>query len=101
MIAVLTRHLDEVAAICERYGVRRLELFGSAATGSFDPVTSDLDLVVDLGEYEPDIATRYIELAFALEALFDRPVDLVTVRSLRSPSIVAEVNATKQLVYAR
>lgn len=99
MIAEVTRHLDGIAALCERYGVRTLELFGSGATGSFDPATSDLDFVVDLGEYEPEIANRYIELAFALEVLFGRPVDLLTPRSLRSPSIVAEVNETRQVVY--
>ena len=101
MNAVLARHLEEVAALCERYGVLRLDLFGSAAKGTFDPATSDLDFVVDLGEYEPEIANRYIELAFALEAVFGRPVDLLTVRSLRSPSIVAEVNETRQPIYPR
>ncbi len=34
MIADLTRHLDEVSVLCERYGVRRLELIGSGAKGA-------------------------------------------------------------------
>src|SRR4051794_32889922 len=39
-----------VAALCRRFNVRRLDLFGSAATGRFDPGHSDLDLLV---EFEP------------------------------------------------
>ncbi len=101
VIEMVSDRRAEVAALCERYGVVRLDLFGSATTGAFDPATSDLDFVVDLGDYEPGIATRYIELAFALEALFGRPVDLLTVRSLHSPSIVAEVAATRKPIYAR
>ncbi len=34
MIAEVTRHQDGIAALCERYGVRRLELFGSGAKGA-------------------------------------------------------------------
>ena len=31
--------------LCERYGVERLELFGSAARGKYDPAHSDLDQI--------------------------------------------------------
>lgn len=51
MIAEVEGRLDEIAALCQRYGVRRLDLFGSAATGVFDPLTSHIDF---LGEYPKD-----------------------------------------------
>lgn len=89
----------EIAVLCRRYGVVRLELFGSAAKGSFDAENSDLDFVVDLGPYDPNIATRYIRLADDLEALFGRPVDLLTVRSIRSPYFMDELNETRQVIY--
>jgi predicted nucleotidyltransferase len=38
---------NEVRALCRRYGVRRLELFGSATTGAFDPQRSDVDAAED------------------------------------------------------
>jgi predicted nucleotidyltransferase len=38
------RH-DAIRALCQQYGVRRLDLFGSAATGAFDAVTSDAGLL--------------------------------------------------------
>jgi predicted nucleotidyltransferase len=48
MHALIDRHLSEIAALCRRYGVRRLEVFGSAARGiDFDPATSDADFLVE------------------------------------------------------
>jgi predicted nucleotidyltransferase len=38
---------EAVAVLCRRFGVRRLELFGSAVKGTFDPGTSDLDFLVE------------------------------------------------------
>lgn len=90
----------EVVALCERYGVRRLDLFGSAAKGTFDPATSDLDFLVDLGEYGPDVARRYLGLAEELEALFGRSVDLMTVRTVQSAYFTAEIEASRQSIYA-
>ena len=70
---------DALAALCRRYGVKRLEVFGSAARGAeFDPATSDYDFLV---EFEPrsDVTPRdrFLGLADALEKLMGRPVDLV------------------------
>ncbi len=43
---------EELAALCRRYDVVRLEVFGSAARGTdFDPATSDADFLV---EFDPD-----------------------------------------------
>jgi predicted nucleotidyltransferase len=53
MISLITDNLDAIRALCRQYGIRRLDLFGSAATGAFDPDTSDLDFVVDLGNILP------------------------------------------------
>ncbi len=99
MLALISDKRAEIVALCERYGVRRLEVFGSAATGRFDPATSDLDFVVDLGEYEPNLATRYIRLANDLEALFGRSVDLVTIPSIRNAYFIDTLNASRQVIY--
>ena len=89
----------EIVALCERYGVVRLELFGSAAKGTFDAATSDLDVVVDLGVYGPDVAKRHLRFAESLEALFGRPVDLLTVPSIRSQYFITELDTTRQVLY--
>ena len=64
-----------------QYGLRSLALFGSVARDEATP-DSDLDFLVDFdGEATFD---RYMDLKFFLEDLFDRPVDLVTLPTLKS-----------------
>lgn len=100
MPPIIASHLDELQAICRRYGVQRLDVFGSAAHGTFDLDTSDLDFLVDLGEYGDDLADRYFGLKEDLEWLFRRSVDLITVRSKGHPAFLSEVEATKLAIYA-
>ena len=80
--------------------MRRLDLFGSATTGAFDPATSDLDFVATFADTDgPGYADRFLDFADALEALFGRPVDLVIDRSIRNPRFRQAVDATRQPVY--
>ncbi len=89
------------AVLCRTYGIRKLELFGSAAKGTFAPETSDLDFIADLGEYERGVAKRYFAFCEALEALFSRPVDVITVRRIANPYVRAELDATREPIYER
>lgn len=100
MPTILTDHLDEIATICREYGVRRLYVFGSAVHGTFDPAMSDLDFMVDLGDYEPTVARRYVRLYMALQDLFDRDIDLITTRSPGSGRFLQDVIATRDIIYA-
>jgi predicted nucleotidyltransferase len=100
MIGIIEDKRAEIEALCRRYGIRKLELFGSAATGAFDPATSDLDFIVDLGAYEQGVSHRFLGFADALEALFGRPVDVITEPSNRNPYFRAEVDETRQPVSA-
>jgi len=45
-------------------------------------------------------ADNYFALLFSFEKLFKRDIDLITQKSLRNPYFIAEIDATKQLVYA-
>ena len=66
---------DALAALCHRYGVVRLEVFGSAARGiGLDPKRSDVDFLVTFTPRN-DLAT-FADLKHALEELLGRPVDL-------------------------
>jgi predicted nucleotidyltransferase len=73
--------------LCRRFGVRRLEVFGSAATGAFDPARSDLDFLVEfLPEQKLGPWLRhYFEFQSELARLFGRPVDLVLSGAVRNP----------------
>ncbi len=100
MIDLIEAHRDAIIALCRQYGVRRLDLFGSAATGAFDAATSDLDFIATFADTEkPGYAHRYLGFAEALEALFGRPVDLLTEGSIRNPYFRQDVEATRQRVF--
>lgn len=86
MTALLEVHRDEVAAVCRRLGVERLDVFGSAVREDFDPNRSDLDFLVRFASpHDSGYADRYLELAEGLERVFQRRVDLLTERSLHNP----------------
>jgi predicted nucleotidyltransferase len=98
-IALVERNRDQVAALCDRYGVSRLDLFGSAVTGDFSE-TSDLDFVASFADADqPGYADRYLDFAEALEGLFGRRVDLLTERAIRNPDFRWEIESTRWVVY--
>ena len=99
MHTIVDQHRDEIIALCRRYGVRRLELFGSAATSAFDPQRSDLDFLVEFDANPAKLFDRYFGLKESLEAACGRKVDLVTVGSLKNPYFVDAVNKSRQPVY--
>lgn len=92
---------DDIAALCRRHHARRLELFGSASRSDFDPARSDLDFLVSFDELPPvDYYDAFFSLKEGLEAMFDRPVDLVVERAVRNPYLKQRVDAERQSVYA-
>lgn len=100
MSAVLEPHLAEIPELCRRYGVTRLELFGSATTDAFDPEHSDLDFLVDFDDDPSDLFHRYFGLKQALEALYERNVDLVMTTAMKNPYFIESANRTRRTVYA-
>jgi uncharacterized protein len=99
MIALITDNLDAIAKICDQHGFQKLKVFGSAATGCFEPQTSDIDLVVDFTDYGPGIADRFFCFSEAIESLMSRPVDLVFARELTNPFFREAVNETRVTIY--
>jgi predicted nucleotidyltransferase len=100
VIGLVQQRRAEIAEICQRYHVERLELFGSGARDDFDPGSSDLDFLVTLKTSTPgEYADDFLGLANALEFLFERKVDLVTERSIRNPYFRQGVNDSRELVY--
>ena len=68
---------EALGALCNRFGVRRLEVFGSAARGTdFDPGRSDADFLVSFLSAASGLS-RFMDFKEALEEVLGRPVDLV------------------------
>ena len=101
MISEIDKNRDAISRLCQQFGVRRLEVFGSAATGAFESTRSDVDFVVDFEDQQAQgLFKRYFGFKEALEGLFGRPVDLVMPDAMKNPFFIASVNATRQPVYA-
>ncbi|MBI5365059.1 MAG: nucleotidyltransferase domain-containing protein [Planctomycetes bacterium] len=97
----VSEHREALAELCRRHYVRRLELFGSAARGTFDVETSDLDFLVEFEDLAPALyAEHYFDLLHAFEDLFARPIDLLPARSIRNPYLAEEIARDRTLLYA-
>jgi len=91
----------EIALLCRRYGVRQLEVFGSAARATdFNEVTSDADFLVDFQPGGLPPLEQFFGLADALARLLGRPVDLVERGAVRNPFVLAGINQAREVVYA-
>src|SRR4051812_24157972 len=89
---------EELAAFCERWGIRELALFGSAARGELRP-DSDFDFMV---EFKPDanVGYSYIDMLDELAEIMGRPVDVMSKEGLRNPYRRASIERDLTVLYA-
>lgn len=102
MHALIEKQRTAIAELCKRHRVRRLEVFGSGARGvDFDPRRSDVDFLVefDTAGGAPTLKT-FFALRNELASVLGRPVDLVMAGSLTNPFVKAEVDRSREPVYA-
>ncbi len=101
MHADIATRREALAALCRRFDVARLEVFGSASRSDFDPNHSDADFLVEFrpGSDMPALG-QFFTLAQELENLLGRPVDLVELGAVRNPYVLATINQAREVVYA-
>ena len=100
MSVPIDEKLEEIAAACQRYGIERLFVFGSALRNDFKPGESDIDLLVEFGPVE--ITKRFHVFLDAREAfrnIFQANVDLVMQGAVKNKIIANEIDRTKKLIY--
>ena len=101
MCSVLEDKRDAITALCERYSVARMYVFGSAIRGDFRHGESDIDLLVEFVPMEPyEKAKAYFALLDELRALLGSDVDLVSAGAVKNRYIAREIERTKQMLYA-
>jgi hypothetical protein len=102
MHAAVSRQLPALRELCRRFGVVRLEVFGSAARAwDFDPTRSDADFLVEFDRTGGVSALeQFFGLSEELTRLLQRPVDLVEAGAVRNPYLLAQIERTRELVYA-
>lgn len=99
MISLLTQNKSKISALCETFGMRKLEVFGSAVNGQFDSRTSDIDFIVDPGKYGLHVAERYLDFLAAMEDLLQRKIDLVTQESISNPYFLQALDEQRVTIY--
>ncbi|HNY38736.1 MAG TPA: nucleotidyltransferase domain-containing protein [Bryobacteraceae bacterium] len=98
---MLESHQAVLVELCRKFGVDRLDVFGSAARGDFEPGRSDVDLVVRFAQAgERGYADRYLQFAEAVEAALGCRIDLLTERSLRNPILIEQIAKDRLNLYA-
>lgn len=101
MNGILRTDGPKLERICRKHRVRHLELFGSAATISFDSEKSDIDCLVEFEELTPVAhADAFFGLMEDLEQLFNREVDLVERRAIRNPYFLEAIEQQRITLYA-
>lgn len=99
MNKILKQNENRLIALCIEYNVKSLFAFGSVTDNSFSK-ESDIDLIVSfMSMSHEDYADSYFNLVEKLEELFQRPVDLITEKSMKNPYFIDSVNKTKFKLY--
>ena len=99
MQKIITDNIEKIKILCQTHNVKSLFAFGSVCSNNFDE-NSDIDLLISFKKMDyADYADTYFILANKFEELFNRPVDLVTDKSLSNPYFIKSVNQAKTLIY--
>ena len=101
MHPLVEQHRSQIEALCRKYGLKRLELFGSAASGNFDFDRSDLDFFYEFDSADwKGMADRFFGLLEDLQSLFKRKVDLVSLKAATNPYFLESANRSRITLYA-
>ena len=97
---LITDNLEQIYALCRKYRVKTLCVFGSILTPRFNE-NSDVDFSATFyPEDDPLVAgDNRIQFYICLEDLMGRRIDLVDEDNLKNPYFIEELEETKQLIY--
>lgn len=99
MTLAVTYDATKLAEFCARWRIVELSLFGSAVRDDFDPVRSDVDVLVEFASGAGLDFFDLLTMTDELEEMFGRRVDLITRRSLK-PRLRDAVLRTARVLYA-
>lgn len=100
MLPLIEQHRQEIESLCRKYGIKRLDLFGSAANGEFNPSTSDLDFFYEFNDDKSHLADRFFGLLGDLQSLFNMRIDLVSAKHATNPYFLELANRNRITLYA-
>lgn len=100
MLSLIDAYREQIEQLCRRHHVSRLDVFGSVVRDDFDPDRSDVDFLVEFEPGQSITLRSYFDLRDELADLVGRPVDMVMASAVRNRYIKADIEATRELVYA-
>lgn len=96
---LIEMNIDKIIALCKKYKVARVWVFGSILTPRFND-DSDVDFsVVFHYEQIQDMFVTFFDFIEELQTLLGRKVDLVDETAVTNSYFRSELNRTKQLIY--
>ncbi len=96
---LITENLVNLRALCAKYNVCKLYVFGSVLTSRFND-NSDIDLSVIFNDADiDDMFIHFFDFVEELQTLFKRKVDLVDETAISNKIFHQQLNATKKLIY--
>ncbi len=97
---LITNNLPKIIALCKKYKVKSLYVFGSILTPRFNN-NSDVDFSAIFNhDSDPLVAgENFMDFYMELENLMGRKIDLVDEDFIRNKYFREELNETKQLIY--
>lgn len=101
MHSIIEQHRAEIETACRKYGVTRLEVFGSAARGDdFDSEKSDVDFIAEFQRPGPmDASKQFFGFIVELEDLLKRNVDVIEMEGVSNPYLLKSINEDRALFY--
>ena len=95
--------MDKIVALCKKYKVAKLWVFGSILTPRFND-DSDVDFSVNfdaetINREQIDWADLFFDFINELKATLGRDVDMVFDDCVKNPYFRKELDRTKQLIY--
>lgn len=99
---LIEMNIDKIIALCKKYKVAKLWVFGSILTPRFND-ESDVDFLVDFDERNIellDFADNFFDFIHEIEAVMGRKVDMVVNKSIKNRFFRAEVDENRKLLWS-
>jgi predicted nucleotidyltransferase len=100
MHPLIESNREAIGRLCRLHGVRKLEAFGSILRDDFDPMRSDVDVLVEFDPQRAGSFSNFLGLKESLEKLLGRRVDVLELRAVRNRRLRYYIEKSKSPVYA-
>lgn len=98
---IIDQNRAEIIALCKKFKVNELYVFGSVLTAEFNN-NSDVDFLVEFGDVELfNYFDNYMDLKKSLEKLLNRNIDLLEIKTIKNPILQRSIDRNKLKIYGR